>query len=32
MIKTTGPGDCPTVTGEGEAVDKMIARYFGLNN
>lgn len=31
MSKTIGPGDCLTVKGEGEAVDKMIARCLGLN-
>lgn len=32
MIKSTGPGDCLTVTGEGEESDKMIARCFDLDS
>lgn len=32
MIKIIGFGDCSIVIGEGEVVDKMIVRYFGLNN
>lgn len=32
MIHTTGPADCLTVTGEGEAVGKLIAGCFDVDN
>lgn len=32
MIKSTGPADCLAVTGEGEAVDKMIDKCLDLDS